>query len=88
VTRFRLYGNAPGNVLLACSPYPARLTVEYWPGMLWNAGPTSRGILARHAVESAEGGSILTWGHSPDSLAAPRNAGVNAGGSGGELPGD
>jgi putative transposase len=27
--------------------------VEYWPGMLWNAGPTSRGILARHAVESA-----------------------------------
>src|SRR5580658_7123304 len=38
---------------LSCSPYPARLTVEYWPGMPWNPGPTSRGILARHAVESA-----------------------------------
>jgi len=38
---------------LSCSPYPARLAVECWPGMPWNAGPTSRGIMARHAVESA-----------------------------------
>jgi hypothetical protein len=33
--------------------------VEYWPGMLWNAGPTSRGILARHAVESAGVGDVI-----------------------------
>src|SRR5207248_3162426 len=38
---------------LSCSSYPARLTVERWPGLPWNTGPASRGILARHAVESA-----------------------------------
>jgi len=27
--------------------------MERWPGLPWNTGPTSRGILARHAVESA-----------------------------------
>jgi hypothetical protein len=27
--------------------------MERWPGMPWNPGPTSRGIMARHAVESA-----------------------------------
>ena len=28
--------------------------MERWPGLPWNTGPASRGILARHAVESAE----------------------------------
>src|SRR5882757_765155 len=38
---------------LSCSLYPARLAMERWPGLPWNTGPASRGILARHAVESA-----------------------------------
>jgi len=27
--------------------------VERWPGLPWNTGPASRGMVARHAVESA-----------------------------------
>jgi hypothetical protein len=48
------------------APQPARLSVERWPGMRWNAGPASRGIVARRAVESAP------WEHDPDEVTAVR----------------